>query len=92
MLLRKPKNPNFVFRTLKMSNNMPNKDFPYSFVQVKAGEFIRLDNGQEIKMTSGGLVVVFQTTGDVLGPFQSRHQAETEASCHVRKLLYGGGR
>lgn len=67
---------------------MPNKDFPYVFLPVQAGHFIRLKNGEEVQVAHGGLAVVFDDC--VLGPFQSRHQAETEASCHVRKLLYGG--
>ncbi len=59
-------------------------EYPYNFVQVSKGDFIRLANGEEIQMPIGGLAVVFQTTGDVLGPYQSRHQAETEASCHIQ--------
>lgn len=68
---------------------MPN-EYPFNFVAVKKGDFIRLANGEEVKMEQGGLAVVFLTTNEVLGPYKSRHEAEIEAGHHARALLYGG--
>lgn len=58
-------------------------EYPYDFVAVTAGDVLTLPSGGEIEMPIGGLAVVFTTTSDVLGPFESRHEAETEASCHI---------
>jgi hypothetical protein len=66
-------------------------EYPYNFVQVKKGDFIRIPTtGENVEMERAGLAVVFTTTGDVLGPYKSRHEAEIEAGHHARSLLYGG--
>lgn len=68
---------------------MATHDFPYQFLVVRADEVVALANGTTVVMSHGGVAVVFADV--VLGPFPSRHRAESEASYYALTLLFARG-